>query len=266
MVETSVIDIGPGKFAPNDARAWIYGCKVKKIASIKHSIIERQPTIDNLLKFFSTPVELLFFGGHSYSFKKKWYLSNYYDEKIVPKRVISTIFLKDHIVIRENGKELIKLYKNKSTDYNGKKWKFRLHEKSNKYIIWNGCSLGGYKNELSDVHTLFNKPVILCYNNLTSSEITSMALTGNETWSKKNGIHNKSFFGEYDSNKMGEKEVRNLWLEMGWRIWYKNEFGYDYMLEKETFSKKLWRRFCSVDRAGRRYWMIKRGKPTTFTW
>jgi hypothetical protein len=204
MGTTGVLSLGPNRVA----NTWADGCKGLGIDVLPPFINKQAPTLDELLAFFATSPDWIYFAGH--------HLDNeLYSEHLS----VRLAFEKDKITLMTGGLPTAKgrPYNPKKTTIEKNSSQFKLGVSKNLVILWGGCSVCSERNTrlLTDLFSLFGSHVLLGFGGMTGIDMADVLLGGRATdketgksWSLK-----KSFFGYLKDTKQDAEAVRNAWMQ-----------------------------------------------------
>ena len=204
MSTTGVLSLGPNRVA----NTWADGCKGLGIAVLPPFINKEAPTVEELLTFFGTSPDWIYFAGH--------HIENYlYGERMS----VRIVFQKDEVDLFIAGPPSAKGRPSNptKTTIDKKSTQFMLDVSRNLVILWGGCSVcADYKTQLiSDLFSLFGPHVLLGFGGMTGIDMVDVLLGGSATdkdtgkpWSLK-----KNFFDFLKNTKQDAEAVRNAWMQ-----------------------------------------------------
>jgi hypothetical protein len=204
MGTTGVLSLGPNRVA----NTWADGCKGLGIAVLPPFINKEAPTLDELLAFFGTSPDWIYFAGH--------HLENeLYSERMS----VRLAFEKDKITLMTGGLPRAKgrPYDPKKTTIEKDSNQFMLDVSNNLVILWGGCSVcSDYNTRLiTDLFSLFGPHVLLGFGGMTGIDMVDVLLGGSATvkdtgtsWSLQ-----KNFFVNLKDTKKDAEAVRNAWMQ-----------------------------------------------------
>lgn len=202
MGTTGVLSLGPNRAA----NTWANGCRDLDIAVLPQFINKEAPTLDELLAFFRTPADWIYFAGH--------HLGNMLYSEHMSARLE---FEKDKVTLITKGKSV----RGRPTDPQTTTIKrdssqFMLDGDDSLVILWAGCSVCSDQNTqlLTDLFSLFGPHVLLGFGGMCGIDMVDVLLggsatvqTGNE-WSLKN-----NFFANLKGKKKDAGAVRDAWMQ-----------------------------------------------------
>jgi len=203
MRTTGVLSLGPNRVA----QTWADGCKGLGMSVLPPLINKAVPTVDELLTFFGTSPDWIYFAGH--------HLENYLYGEGMKVRIV---FEKDKVVIMTDPSLPAKgPPKWKETPIAKDSSQFKLGGSGNLVILWGGCSVcsDGKHQVMTDLFSLFGPHVLLGFAGMTGIDMVDVLLGGSATdkttekpWSLKT-----NFFDRLKDTKQDAEAVRNAWMQ-----------------------------------------------------
>lgn len=204
MSTTGVLSLGPNRVA----NTWANGCKGLGIDVLPPFINQEAPTLDDLLLFFRTSPDWIYFAGH--------HLGNQLHSERMSVRLE---FEKDKIKLFTGGLPTAKgrPYEPKQTTIERDSNQFRLHVSNNLVILWGGCSVCSDHNTqpLTDLFSLFGPHVLLGFGGMTGIDMADVLLGGSATVKDKGKSWSlqQNFFANLKDTKKDAEAVRDAWME-----------------------------------------------------
>ena len=201
---TGVLSLGPNRAA----NTWANGCKGLGISALPPLINKEAPTLDELLAFFGTSPDWIYFAGH--------HLGNELYSEHMSARID---FDKDKVTLFTGGlpKAKGRPYKPTTTTIQKDSSQFKLAVSKNLVVLWGGCSVCSEQHTqlLTDLFSLFGPHVLLGFGGMTGIDMVDVLLGGSasdkatgKSWSLK-----KNFFTYLKDTKQDAEAVRNAWLQ-----------------------------------------------------
>jgi hypothetical protein len=190
------------------ANTWADGCKGLGIAVLPPFINKEAPTVDELLTFFATSPDWIYFAGH--------HLENYLYSERMSARIV---FEKDKVTLFTGGLPTAKgrPYRPTVTTIEKDSSQFKLGGSKNLVVLWGGCSVCADHNTklIIDLFSLFGPHVLLGFGGMTGIDMVDVLLGGSATdkdtgkpWSLK-----KNFFVDLKDTNQDSEAVRNAWMQ-----------------------------------------------------
>ncbi len=204
MSTTGVLSLGPNRVA----NTWADGCKGLGIPVLPPFINKEAPTLDELLTFFGTSPDWIYFAGH--------HLGN---ELFSEKMSARIDFEKDKITLFTGGLPTAKgrPYEPTKTTIDRDSSQFMLNMSDNLVVLWGGCSVCSDQHTqlLTDLFSLFGAHVLLGFAGMCGINMVDVLLGGSapdkdtgNSWSLK-----KNFFANLQDSTKDAEAVRDAWMQ-----------------------------------------------------
>ena len=203
MTTTGVLSLGPNRAA----NSWTDGCNSLGIKVLPPNINREAPTLDELLTFFKSSPDWIYFAGHhldNYLYGFQMSVRVEFDEDKV------TLFTDRAPLVKGRNPEWKETVLEKGTD------KFKLDVSQNLVVLWGGCSVCSdrHPERITSLFSLFGPHVLLGFSDMCGIDMVDVLLGGKATiedggtWTVK-----KNFFANLQDTKKDAEAVRNAWLQ-----------------------------------------------------